>query len=490
MKTVKLSCRVILPVLLAVLVLAVLPLLCAARFDVPCADDLSFGARAHLAYVRTGSAAAAVAAAAEEARIAYTTWQGTFSAIFLMGLQPAVFGEAAYAATPFIMLLSLIGGTFLACLSVFPELLGVGRGAAACAAALICIICTQLLPSPVQGFFWYNGAVYYTFFYGLSLAALALGIRLALRGGVWRAVLLTLLCAFLGGGNYVTALCCCIAGASGILVLILARSGRWKRLLPPMAALLISFALSIAAPGNAVRQANYAVTPGAAEAILLSFKYGAVYALRWMSLPLAGMLALLAVLFRNFTVRPRAGLCFRAPWLVSLWSFCLLSAMFCPPVYAMGNVGDARLLNMIYFTYVLLLTVNLCCWLGWAGTYLWGGTRGGAGAPLTHLAAGALVLGLCCLASMLSGRSFASVSALSSLRSGEAAAYRACAQERYDILNDSSIRDAVLPEFPCRPYVLYYDDVTRDAADWRNTAAAYYYGKDSVRLAAANLPVV
>ena len=64
MKTVKLSCRVILPVLLAVLVLAVLPLLCTARFDVPCADDLSFGARAHLAYVRTGSAAAAVAAAA------------------------------------------------------------------------------------------------------------------------------------------------------------------------------------------------------------------------------------------------------------------------------------------------------------------------------------------------------------------------------------------------------------------------------------------
>ena len=181
MKTVKLSCRVILPVLLAVLVLAVLPLLCTARFDVPCADDLSFGARAHLAYVRTGSAAAAVAAAAEEARIAYTTWQGTFSAIFLMGLQPAVFGEAAYAATPFIMLLALIGGTFLACLSVFSDLLGVGKGAAACAAALICIICTQLLPSPVQGFFWYNGAVYYTFFYGLSLAALALGIRLALR---------------------------------------------------------------------------------------------------------------------------------------------------------------------------------------------------------------------------------------------------------------------------------------------------------------------
>ena len=100
------------------------------------------------------------------------------------------------------------------------------------------------------------------------------------------------------------------------------------------------------------------------------------------------------------------------------------------------------------------------------------------------------MLGLCCLASMLSGRSFASVSALSSLRSGEAAAYRACAQERYDILNDGSIRDAVLPEFPCRPYVLYYDDVTRDAADWRNTAAAYYYGKDSVRLAAANSPVV
>ena len=67
-------------------------------------------------------------------------------------------------------------------------------------------------------------------------------------------------------------------------------------------------------------------------------------------------------------------------------------------------------------------------------------------------------------------------------RGGEAAAYYACAEERYAILRDDTVRDAVLPAFPCYPDLLYYDDFMPNADDWRNGAGAHYYCKDSIRV--------
>ena len=234
----RISYRICALLLTALLAALIVPLLVIAQYDVPCADDFSFGARAHLAYDSTHSLFAALTAAAEEARIAYTSWQGSFSAIFLMALPPMVFGEQAYALTAWIMLAALVGGTFCFCSVFFSLAFGARRSVGVCAAAVVCILATQTPLSPVQGFFWYNGAVYYTFFYGLALASLALGTELVYDGGVWRAVLLTVLAAFIGGGNYVTALSTAIIGVSLLALLALMRDGRAKRLIIPVAALI------------------------------------------------------------------------------------------------------------------------------------------------------------------------------------------------------------------------------------------------------------
>ena len=473
------SYRICAIILIAILLAAIIPLLLVARFDVACADDLSFGARAHSAYAASGSVLSAISAAFEEARIAYNTWQGSFSAIFLMALQPAVFGDGFYSITAWIMLLSLIGGVILFCVALFSRLFGASKSLSFCTAALVCIFSTQLLPSPVQGIFWYNGSVYYTLFFAVSLAALALGIRLLLNGGVWRELLLVILMLFIGGGNYVTALSTAIIGVCALILLTIRHDRRALRFIAPLIVLLASLVISVAAPGNAVRQSNYSSTPGVIEAILMSFKYGVIYSLEWLSLPVLGMLALMAVLFRRSAGMSRFR--FKYPALVSLWSYCLLSAMFCPPVYAMGDTGDQRLHNIIYFAYLLLLTINLFYWSGWLAQHR-GRVPDGSGASLLAASSAAFTLALCCVAAMFAGQSFTSVSALSSLRTGEAAEYYACAEVRFEILHDDSVSDAVLLEYPCQPYVLYYDDITQTPADWRNTAAAAFYGKDSVRL--------
>lgn len=474
-----LSYKILLILSLAALTVLIIPLMALGAYAVPAADDFSYGAAAHRAFVEGGFCAALKAALGQVAET-YVNWQGTFSAVFLMAMQPAVFSEGLYWLTPLIMLVALLGGTFLFCCIVLPEVFSLRRDVAAIIAAVLSILCTQLLPSPVQGLYWFNGSVYYVFFHGLMLAGVALAVRCVLRGGAWRQALLCLLCLVLGGGNYVTALSCAIILVSALLLLTLLKDRRSKRLILPTLLLLSAFAVNMAAPGNSVRQAA-SEGVGAIPAVFMSFRHGLSYGFEWLSLPLLGGFAFLAPLMWG-AVKASA-FSFRFPGLVSLYSYCLFSAMFCPPVYAMGNVGDKRLLNMVYFAYVLLLMLNLLYWLGWTAKRLKKSSPGGYGMPLiTLLVSAALMLALLG-AGVLSGTGLSSIGAVSSILSGEAEEYHSQAQSRFEQLKDQSVTHAVLEDFSVRPYMLYFDDIQPDSGDWRNVDMATFYGKESVSLA-------
>ena len=101
---------------LAVLLALVLPLLALAPCAVPAGDDYSYGTETHRAWRETGSVPAAVAAAGRTVAQTWHGWQGTFSAVFLMALQPAVFAERLYAITPYLMLTALFAGVSSLCL--------------------------------------------------------------------------------------------------------------------------------------------------------------------------------------------------------------------------------------------------------------------------------------------------------------------------------------------------------------------------------------
>ncbi len=473
------SYRLLFRLLLGLLLLSLIPLLVIGRYIVPCADDFSYGAAAHAEYLASGSVLRTLHVGLQQVKATYFGWQGTFSAVLLMSVQPAVFGTQYYILTPFIMLLSLVCGLFCLCRALFSGLLGLSKALSGCIAAVAALLCIQLLPSPAQGFFWFNGAVYYTFFFGVMLMSFALGLRYLRRGGAGRLLLLCLLGVFLGGGNFVTGLSYAIVAFSTMALLLLLKDRRWTRLLLPTLCFLAAFALSMAAPGNAVRQSALDNSPNALWAIGESFRCGAVYSVRWFRLPLIGALLFLGVLL--WPALRRCSFPFRFPLLVTVYSYCLLSAMFCPSLYALGDPGDLRLINIIYYAYVLLLVINLCCWLGWAA-----GRRGEDSADADRvrlwpaLGAGALCL-LCCLL-FIRGGGFTSVMALGAMRSGEAQAYHATAQARFEILEDPAVRDAVLEPFPCKPYVLFIDDITEDSQDWRNLSMSTYYKKNSVVL--------
>ena len=91
--------------------LQIIPLLYLGRFNHPTSDDFKYGTYSHTAWQETGSLAAVLEAAAKGVAEDYQTWQGSYSALFLMRLEPSVFGEKYYGLVPFIMLGLLSIGT-------------------------------------------------------------------------------------------------------------------------------------------------------------------------------------------------------------------------------------------------------------------------------------------------------------------------------------------------------------------------------------------
>lgn len=119
-------------------VLSLLPVLAIAFYDHPCSDDYSYGLYAAQTVREGGSLWDILAAAARETRETYLDWQGTFSAVFLMALQPAAFGEAYYAITPYLMLGSLIFGSCFFCREVGVHRLSMSNSAWVILSAALC----------------------------------------------------------------------------------------------------------------------------------------------------------------------------------------------------------------------------------------------------------------------------------------------------------------------------------------------------------------
>ncbi|MBR5094412.1 MAG: hypothetical protein IK095_04890 [Oscillospiraceae bacterium] len=474
------SYRALAALVLAALLLALIPLLMMGHYDVPCADDYNYGVNARLVYVHGGAPAQILGAAVERTRVTYEIWQGSYSAIFLMCLQPSVFSEDLYCITPWLMLGSLLLGLFLLSLVLFRRVLDLPRSLGAIFAGTVGILWILLVPIPAQSFYWFNGSVYYTFFFGIALAALALAVRTARQGGIGRILGLCLLAAFLGGGNLVTGLSLAILSVSAIgSLLVFRKRAPALRLLAPALVMLGCFIINIAAPGNAIRAQAVDHTPNAVQAIMLSFREAVLLGLKWTRLPVIAAMLLLGYLFWHAV--PATPFRFRFPGLVSLYSFCLYSAMFCPTMYALGSRGDWRLVDIIFYAYLLLLGLNVLYWVGWIRQ------RRGAGSdarqPKLLPVLGCLALCLLCLgisAKISGGISVAS--AYTALRTDQAATYARENRERFEILHDPAVREARLRPYSDPPYLLFFDDITEDPENWRNVGVQVFYEKDRVYL--------
>lgn len=478
---------------LAVLILAgfslsLIPLLVIGLYNHPSMDDFNYGMPVMRALKDGGSFFSILGAAAQSVGTTYLNWQGTYSAVFLFSLQPAVFGEQFYPLTTPLLLGSVIAGTATFLYTLCGRCLKMRRSSTVILTCTLLFLCIQCLPSPLQAFYWYNGSVFYTFFYGLMLLMLS-GILRQLfipspKRGWLSLVSVPLLAAILGGANLTTGLLCAV-----LLPCLALYVAAFRRKYPLFLRLwlygtvllfLAGFAINVLAPGNAVRQ-EYFDQPSAVGAIISALRSACRFSAEWAQHPLVP-LALLFVTPLLYQAAAESKFTFPLPGLAPLLSVILIAIQLTPPAYAQGGTGPLRLKNIIFYSYILLLAFcdyYLCGWISHqlnpcdsadlarqAGRF----SQVKLGFCLTTAAAAcALLLGSSHLTTTTS------VSAVLSLKRGEAQVYHQQVEARLELLNNPELEDVVLEPLVYTPYLLYRSDMT-------SPIVAEYYGKHSVTL--------
>ena len=475
--------------LVIVFILALIPVLWIGKYNYPCADDFGFSSYSHIAWEETKSIIQVVSGALKTVKERWFGWQGTFSSIFVMALQPAVFGEAGYRLVPWIMIGAMSFSTLFLLYVIIRRVMGARTTVYAGISMIYLIFALECMVDKTQGFFWFNGAAHYIVPHSAAVILIGLVILLIKNVGhkISKMVVACLVSFFVGGGNYITALITAILFVDAVIAIIYAKKRKYvKFVIIPFLFFLAAFLINVCAPGNAVRQGEVGYRPGVLKSILLSFYYCVEYITEtWFDWTyIIFILALMPFLWEVVKAVGKK-FSYRFPLLVPVASFCLLSAMFTPSLYAMGIAGGGRIFNIIFLDYLLLIILNIYYLLGWIYRHCRLGENKESCMESRDIKLYLLVL-LCAtifiggLYSKVDPDYFTSTSAIKSLITGEAADYGAETVERTFRLQNNNQDSIKLKIFETKPYLLYYSDIGADADDWKNNSMERYYRIDEI----------
>ena len=526
---------------IGMLCIVLLPLLVISLFNHSYADDWHYGVWAHLALQHSGgNVGAALAEALRQVVVAWFDWQGTYSAIFLMAIQPGVFSESAYIVSAWLVLALLVGCTFYFVHAGMQLCLSDHSYAWLSVASAVLIIQILLQPSPVEGIFWYNSALYYTGYHALLLLLIGFVIRTMAVDKPWvlavRVFVATLLALFVAGGNFVTLLVALEVGIIATLVAVVKRSSKVACIAIPTIALVLGALVSFSAPGNDVRQqTQFPDTKlGVVDTLVQSVVAGLRYLTEWSSgfvlLMLLFLLPLVVYVLHHSGAAKTWS--FSYPGLVSIASVALFVSSFTPTFYSMGTAGPGRVQNCRFDLMVVLGVINLIWWTGWvvhrrlteeaavpgsaaavrdvvavhdlavavqdvdsrSGNVAFGHGDPQHASPSPHLPFSAQKASSICAAIGLIfavslgaiylddgyREKLSSLSALHSVVTGQAQAYDKQVSHRIYLIETSHEQELKVPFYQNVPHVLLMGDIRDTMDNYINYRLAQWYGKKSI----------
>lgn len=351
--------KIVTGIAIMVLIASIIPILWISQYLHPFGDDYVFGAEVYKIWNETHSFPACIQAAWNVAMTMYHTWQGTYSACFLMALQPGVFGQ--YWLGPIILLFCLAGSTYTLLYMVMRKLLHSSKLEYLFVSTLFVLMTIQFTWSYYDAFFWYNGAMYYTLFYSLSLTLASLLIcyqqvdsksKKAIIGGA--SIILSIIIA---GGNFVSGL-----GMGAILfvaiIIMKLEQKKWPNFYMTILAIYgIAFLFSVLAPGNAFRQVTIESKPNIITAFFMAIGKSFEFLSDTLSITQFLMIALLAPTIAKMASNSRFK--FSHPWLCIIITVTLYSSFFFAHCYAMGTRGPGRVQNIYSYIHLWLICINL-----------------------------------------------------------------------------------------------------------------------------------
>lgn len=479
----------------ALFILICIPLFTVAKYNYMSGDDLAFGAATHHA-IQDGQPWKIFGLAATKTAELYQTWQGSFSAIFLFTLQPGIWGEQYYQLGTYIIIFSLVLMQFIYLVRLQGrKLTRTNWFTPVNLCALLCLVQIFYAPFPEECFFWFNGSLYYTFFYCLQILLFSEILFLfrfpkQLKLKHWGFLIWTLcLSAVIGGGNLATGLATALALSLLSLSLYIIKSPYRFRILAINIVNLAAFTINITAPGNALRAQSPGYHPiSPISTVLLAIWHCILNIYSWTNPKMWLILLAAAPLLWKIagTIKLNWGFTFRLPVIASSLFFCIYASQLAPITYMQGTYGPKRMGDMMWFSYVTLMFMVEGYWLGWMRCRF--AKSAISNRILSFLSTWHGILQLSCLALWCVAVLFTNVKSSSTykawtaLTSGYAQQYAVENEERLKILHDPEIKDAWLYEIKYKVEPIFMYDITESSQGISNISMADFYRKNTVNL--------
>ena len=399
-----------------------------------------------------------------------------------MYLAPNAFSNTAYHLVTFVILLLLCGGIFYLLCPLFRRFLPGTCGEWITVSSILSFLCIQTVEFQCDSFYWYNGSMYYTGFFAVTLFFLGTLFRYLDNGKRILLLPLLLFAVFLGGGNYVSLLPCMLLSVTITLLLLLQKNKKAYICGITSVVLLLSFAVSAMAPGNHVRQSGMWKIP-AWKAIAKCLLQGIRYTFAWTGLwwVLAALL-LLPVFLR--ILQKKNGAFFSHPILFTGYAYGLFCSMSCPLFYTMNSTGPGRAVAIVYYMFLLISFTVFFYWIGFVLLKMQARPNpperievSGKLNTARYLAMAVLLFSILCTGLW---QETSVMKAIRVLTDGEAAAYAAEYEDRLLLLNDPEVTDVVLTPFIHQPALIYTGDLPGDPEDPTSRKVAQYFQKTSL----------
>lgn len=462
-------------ILLFILILA--PMIYISKYNYPSSDDYTYGIETHKKWNETHSLIEVIKTSIERTKNTFTEWQGSFTAIFLMTLQPSIFGEQYYWLTTILLVGIFALSNMYLMKVILCDYLKCSRNIFLLVALSLITISMQFVPNAGESFYWYNGSIYYTFFYSIALILLGKVLKILKEedSSKINTIIACILAFFIGTSNYCTALVCNIILALVEFIMIIKKDKKAINIGIILAICLTALMISVKAPGNSVRQAATSNKMSEINSIIYSLKFGKIFLEKWTtSINIIFYISLIPIMLK---ILKKMKYQFKMPILVTIITYGIFSAQLTPVLYAQNASFPPRLLCIVYYSMYWLVIINIFYWLGYINNKI-EITEDKNSYRYCYIII--LLIGIICVT--YNYKSSNSYIAIKSIQTGEAIRYKEQMEERIKKYKDKNIQDVEVEKIREKPYLLFISDLTENPEDWLNGLVRDFYSKNSVKI--------
>lgn len=473
------------------LAIVLIPLLVLGHYSVPIADDWSYGSKIKVVINNGGNIFEVIGNAFKVMYDNYFSWEGRFSCVLMAALHPGMIlgGWQYYYVTTYIIVGEIVWAElYFVNYFIGGSKIKQNKWYVLPIAAPIIMMQFLYLIYPEEALYWYTGGINYSFSFAISLVFIVLYCKMAKNvygkvKKVFMAVIVGLMVLWVGGNNFATSVSTFLILFFVMVYYIVTDKRAFLRSFWINIINGIGVALAVFAPANNVRMTvsfDGEIMYNSIEAVFQSLYRSALNVYSWTTI----VVVLAVMLTIPFVCKVVKGIDFdfKFPAVFTILSFGAYASQAVATMYIGGTTGPARMANVLYLSYYILLISNVYYWVGYIVKKQLVKTQLGTKGLLAYMTVLAAVLVMIVYTQDL--KQLTSYKAYRNLRQGFAQQYLLEWEERFELLENSDESIVECRALTVQPEMLFYLDIygEDDIKHWVNGACANYFGKIDIHL--------